>query len=103
MTASPSLLLLLLALCASSAAARTCRAEQQSPPPPPPHQQGDDTAALQRVLDDPSCSEVLLPAGSAFAASVLWVRRSDVTLTIEANATLAGLPAAFRAARAINY
>ena len=97
MTAFPALLL--LALCASSAAARTCRAEQQSTPPPPPHQQGDDTAALQRVLDDPSCSEVLLPAGSAFAASVLWVRRSDVTLTIEANATLAGLPAAFRAAR----
>ena len=60
---------------------------------------GDDTAALQRVFDDPSCSELVFPAGHAFSASVLWVRRSDVTVTLEANATLAGLPATFLAGR----
>ena len=88
-------LLVCLFLCAGSAAARTCRAvEQQSGATV-----ADDSARLQHVLDDPSCSEVLLPSGSAFAASVLWVRRSNVTLTIEANATLSGLPAIFRAAR----
>ena len=59
----------------------------------------DDTATLQRVLDDSSCAEVVFPSGHLFAASVLWVRRSDVTLTLESNATLAGLPEAFRAQR----
>ena len=35
----------------------------------------DDGAALQRALDDPACDEVVLPPGSVFAASQLFVRR----------------------------
>jgi beta-D-xylosidase 4 len=61
--------------------------------------EGDDTAAVQRVLDDPNCEEVLLPAGSVVAASVLFVRRSDVTLTVADGAVLRGLPATFRQLR----
>jgi hypothetical protein len=60
---------------------------------------GDDTVALQRTLSDPACAEVFLPAGRTFSASVLWVRRSDVILTISRNATLRGLPAKFRQQR----
>lgn len=59
----------------------------------------DDTVALQAVLDDPSCQEVLLPENRTFSASTLFVRRSDVAITIEAGATLAGLPAEFRRQR----
>jgi hypothetical protein len=55
----------------------------------------DDTTPLQAVLDDPGCDEILIPAGHSFAASALFVRRSHVTLTIESNATLAGLPSVF--------
>lgn len=80
-----------------------------SPPPALPYRrcaalvtsgaQRDDTAALQRLLDDPTCAEVVLPSGATLRATQLFVRRSHVTLTLEPNATLAGLPAAFRAAR----
>ncbi len=59
----------------------------------------DDTVALQNVLDDPDCSEVLLPPDRTFSASVLWVRRSSVVLTISHNTTLRGLPAKFRQER----
>jgi hypothetical protein len=59
----------------------------------------DDTVALQRTLDDPACSEIILPPGKVFSASVLHVRRSNVALTIAQNATLAGLPAKFRLER----
>ena len=59
----------------------------------------DDTAALERVLDDTDCDEIVLPAGRTFSASALFVRRSDVTLTLGINATLAGMPAVFRELR----
>ena len=71
-------------------------------PPPPCVVYGagtagtDDAPALQRALDDPACVEVVLPAGRVLVASALFVRRSDVTLTIEGNATLQGLPALLR-------
>ena len=60
---------------------------------------GDDTVALQRVLDDPECDEVTLPSNRTFAASVLWVRRSNVVINIANNSTLQGLPAEFRLQR----
>ena len=59
----------------------------------------DDTRAIQLALDDPTCDEVVFPSGGVFPASVLWVNRSDVTVTIKANATLAGLPDAFKQLR----
>ena len=66
------------------------------------HAQGggaDDTLALQGLLDDPDCAEILFPSGGTFAASALFVRRSNVVLTIEVNGTLAGRPAAFARSR----
>ena len=59
----------------------------------------DDTVALQHVLDDSSCSEIVFPANTVLHASALHVRRSNVVLTLERNATLAGLPRIFRASR----
>lgn len=59
----------------------------------------DDTEALQTALDNLLCTEVVLPSGHVFSATELWVRRDGVTLTIEPNATLAGLPTAFRTRR----
>ena len=67
-----------------------------------PHAHGDgrdDTVALQQALDDPKCSEVVLPPDRTFSASVLWVRRSSVVVTISRNTTLRGLPAKFRQER----
>ena len=89
-TMSISVLLVVPSI-ASAAAATSCDVSRHGA-------QGggaDDTAVLQGILDDPACAEVLFPAGRKFAASVLFVRRSDVVLTLEANATLSGLPAAF--------
>eukprot|EP00936_MAST-01D_sp_MAST-1D-sp1_P002361 g2361.t1 len=59
----------------------------------------DDTAALQRVLDDINCEEIVLPADRTFSATALFVRRSDITLTFGNNAKLTGMPAAFREQR----
>ena len=59
----------------------------------------DDTKILQRILDDESCAEVIFPSGNTFFASELSVRRNHVTLTLEPNATLAGLPTEFRTQR----
>ena len=59
----------------------------------------DDTVALQQALDDPKCSEVVLPPDRTFSASELWVRRSSVVVTISRNTTLRGLPAKFRQER----
>ena len=42
---------------------------------------------------------VALTSGLEFSASVLWVRRSNVVLTVAENATLAGLPEVFKAER----
>lgn len=59
----------------------------------------DDTDALQAVLDNELCAEVVLPSGSTLRATELFVRRDNIVLVIERNATLAGLPVAFRATR----
>ena len=57
----------------------------------------DDTSILQKLLDDPSCSEIALRRGQTFFVSTLFIRRSDFTLTIDGR--LAGLPASFRRLR----
>ena len=51
------------------------------------------------VLDDPACSEVVFASNHTFAASVLWVKRSHVVLTIERGATLQGLSETFKLQR----
>jgi hypothetical protein len=59
----------------------------------------DDTAVIQKLFDDPTCGEIVIQPGHSFSVSVLWVKRSDVVLTISANATLNGLPDVFKLAR----
>ena len=82
-------LLALLVLCSPQTTnAASCDARQRGAKG---DGKADDAKHLQALFDDESCSEVLLRGGT-FLSSALEVRRSDVTLTIESGAKLAGKP-----------
>ena len=84
-----ALLALILALCSPQATnAASCDARQRGAKG---DGKADDAKHIQALLEDESCSEVLLRGGT-FLSSALEVRRSDVTLTIESGAKLAGKP-----------
>lgn len=56
----------------------------------------NDAKHLQAALDDPSCDAIVLTQGHTFLSGGLTVRRSNVTLTIEAGAKLEGKPGSIK-------
>jgi polygalacturonase len=56
----------------------------------------DDAQSVQSVLDDPSCDEVLFPAGKTFTSGAITLKRSNVVLTIDEGAKLQGAKSGIR-------